>query len=118
MRYRQQLEEAEARFAQSLLREAEAAEARRIAEEQRRLEEEHRQAEERARREEEERRVREALELRERLRDEEQLTSNNIRRLTRPCPECEVPIEKNEGCDHMICLMCGIDFSWSGARWY
>lgn len=95
-RYRQQLAEAEARFTQSLLREEEAAEARRIAEEQRRLEE-RRQAEERARREEEEKRAREALELQARLRNEEQQTRNVFRRLTKPCPGCRVPIEKNQG---------------------
>ncbi|KAI6080352.1 hypothetical protein F4821DRAFT_276212 [Hypoxylon rubiginosum] len=108
-RYRQQLAEAEARFTQSLLREEEAAEARRIAEEQRRLEE-RRQAEERARREEEEKRAREALELQARLRNEEQQTRNVFRRLTKPCPGCRVPIEKNQGC-------CGTDFSWNGAHW-
>jgi len=31
------------------------------------------------------------------------------------CPNCFVPIEKNEGCDHMHCLVCGTDFSWRNA---
>jgi hypothetical protein len=32
---------------------------------------------------------------------------------TRKCPRCKVPIEKNRGCNHMICLHCGTDFCWS-----
>ena len=28
------------------------------------------------------------------------------------CPGCQVPIEKNEGCDHMHCVLCGMHFSW------
>ncbi|KAI1773098.1 hypothetical protein F4818DRAFT_443461 [Hypoxylon cercidicola] len=115
-RYRQQLHEAEERFAQSLLREAAAEQARRMAE-QRRREEEQRQAEERARREEEERMAREALEHQTRLRKEEEETNRVFYGLTKPCPECRVPIEKNQGCDHMICLRCGRHFSWMGAHW-
>jgi hypothetical protein len=30
----------------------------------------------------------------------------------RLCPGCQVPIEKNEGCDHMHCAVCGLHFSW------
>eukprot|EP00934_Nitzschia_sp_Nitz4_P004865 Nitzschia sp. Nitz4//scaffold44_size153857//115497//119767//NITZ4_002740-RA/size153857-augustus-gene-0.10-mRNA-1//1//CDS//3329552214//4855//frame0 len=33
---------------------------------------------------------------------------------TRPCPQCKVPIEKNEGCNHMICFnpACRHEFCW------
>ena len=33
---------------------------------------------------------------------------------TRPCPECNVPIEKNEGCNHMTCTnpSCCHEFCW------
>jgi hypothetical protein len=33
---------------------------------------------------------------------------------TRPCPECSVPIEKNEGCNHMTCTnpACCHEFCW------
>jgi len=31
------------------------------------------------------------------------------------CPNCFVPIEKNDGCDHMHCTVCGSDFSWRNA---
>ena len=33
----------------------------------------------------------------------------------RLCPGCQVPIEKNEGCDHMHCAFCGLHFSWRQA---
>jgi hypothetical protein len=35
---------------------------------------------------------------------------------TKPCPECNVKIEKNDGCDHMTCRRgvggCGHEFCW------
>jgi len=31
------------------------------------------------------------------------------------CPGCQVPIEKNDGCDHMHCVICGRHFSWRSA---
>jgi len=42
-----------------------------------------------------------------------QTIERNLRRLhIRYCPGCQVPIEKNEGCDHMRCALCGLSFSW------
>jgi len=32
---------------------------------------------------------------------------------TKRCPGCLVEIEKNGGCDHMICKKCSLHFSWS-----
>eukprot|EP00746_Dinoflagellata_sp_MGD_P164810 gnl/MRDRNA2_/MRDRNA2_93694_c0_seq1.p1 gnl/MRDRNA2_/MRDRNA2_93694_c0~~gnl/MRDRNA2_/MRDRNA2_93694_c0_seq1.p1 ORF type:complete len:700 (+),score=116.74 gnl/MRDRNA2_/MRDRNA2_93694_c0_seq1:293-2101(+) len=29
------------------------------------------------------------------------------------CPQCWVPIEKNGGCSHMRCRICGYDFCWT-----
>ena len=31
---------------------------------------------------------------------------------TRPCPACKAPIEKNKGCNHMICPGCKHEFCW------
>lgn len=31
---------------------------------------------------------------------------------TKPCPACKVPIEKNNGCNHMHCTLCGVHFCW------
>ena len=28
------------------------------------------------------------------------------------CPKCKYPIEKNGGCPHMSCGMCGTSFCW------
>ena len=41
-----------------------------------------------------------------------------IENSTRLCPNlrCQVPIEKNMGCDHMICTHCKLSFNWSDAQ--
>jgi len=31
---------------------------------------------------------------------------------SKPCPNCAVPIEKNEGCNHMRCFRCTHEFCW------
>jgi E3 ubiquitin-protein ligase RNF14 len=38
-----------------------------------------------------------------------------IENSTRLCPNthCQVPIEKNQGCDHMYCIRCKTRFNWS-----
>jgi hypothetical protein len=41
-----------------------------------------------------------------------------IKRFTLQCPGCNVPIEKNGGCDEMICSQCQIHFYWSKASRY
>eukprot|EP00122_Pirum_gemmata_P002336 Pgem_evm1s2106 len=30
----------------------------------------------------------------------------------RTCPNCKVPIQRNKGCDHMVCVMCKTDFCY------
>jgi hypothetical protein len=32
---------------------------------------------------------------------------------TKQCPKCHFRIEKNDGCDHMICIKCQYEFCWS-----
>ena len=39
-----------------------------------------------------------------------------IRRFATRCPGCQVPIEKNGGCDEMLCVHCQTHFYWSKAR--
>jgi E3 ubiquitin-protein ligase RNF14 len=31
---------------------------------------------------------------------------------TKSCPKCNIPIEKNDGCDHMTCGKCKHEFCW------
>lgn len=40
-----------------------------------------------------------------------------IEKCTKPCPSCNVRIEKNGGCQHMNCRQCQIHFCWT-CGWY
>jgi ariadne-1 len=35
-----------------------------------------------------------------------------VKKNAKPCPGCNVPIEKNQGCNHMKCSQCNFDFCW------
>lgn len=35
-----------------------------------------------------------------------------LRKDTKPCPECKIPIHKIEGCDVMFCVSCHVSFGW------
>ncbi len=41
-----------------------------------------------------------------------------IKRFTLPCPGCHVPIEKDGGCNQMICSRCQLHFYWTQAKRY
>ncbi|KAL7632109.1 UNVERIFIED_CONTAM: hypothetical protein RMT77_017581 [Armadillidium vulgare] len=60
--------------------------------------------------------------------DDDSETSNWIAANTKECPKCKVTIEKDGGCNHMVCksLSCKADFCWvclgpwepHGSSWY
>lgn len=35
-----------------------------------------------------------------------------VQKNSKPCPSCQVPIEKSEGCNHMTCSRCSANFCW------
>jgi len=39
-------------------------------------------------------------------------TANWILANTKPCPKCSSRIEKNQGCNHMVCQQCKYEFCW------
>eukprot|EP00908_Phaeocystis_cordata_P016491 Transcript_27751.p1 GENE.Transcript_27751~~Transcript_27751.p1 ORF type:complete len:243 (+),score=32.20 Transcript_27751:56-730(+) len=46
----------------------------------------------------------------------DELGGEVIRQLdVRACPHCSAPVEKNGGCDHMVCRVCRKDFWWGRA---
>eukprot|EP01103_Thecamoeba_quadrilineata_P007897 TRINITY_DN1771_c0_g1_i1.p1 TRINITY_DN1771_c0_g1~~TRINITY_DN1771_c0_g1_i1.p1 ORF type:complete len:679 (+),score=104.89 TRINITY_DN1771_c0_g1_i1:37-2037(+) len=43
---------------------------------------------------------------------DDRLNDAFITSVSRPCPSCKVPIEKNHGCNHMTCTKCQYHFCW------
>jgi len=58
--------------------------------------------------------------------DDDSETSNWIAANTKECPKCRATIEKDGGCNHMVCKKCRFDFCWvclgpwepHGSSWY
>jgi len=42
----------------------------------------------------------------------DEMSASLISNITKPCPNCNVPIQKNEGCAHMVCTSCSQDWCW------
>lgn len=41
-----------------------------------------------------------------------------IKESTKPCPQCCAPVQKNGGCSHMRCPLCGAEWCWiCGTPW-
>jgi hypothetical protein len=51
-----------------------------------------------------------------RVRVEERASTITIGQITKKCPSCKLPTEKNGGCNHMTCYRCGIDWCWLCGR--
>ncbi|KAH0020868.1 hypothetical protein KCU78_g6320, partial [Aureobasidium melanogenum] len=50
--------------------------------------------------------------VRRRLHAENERSQQEVKKLSKPCPGCRVPIQKNRGCDHMRCSRCRHEFCW------
>lgn len=48
--------------------------------------------------------------------EKDSLSKKCILDIGKHCPNCQMIIEKNGGCDHMYCTNCNTHFNWSAAR--
>lgn len=51
--------------------------------------------------------------------DKETESEALVRRMklvTKKCPACGIPCEKDEACNHCTCLNCGVEFNWAQER--
>lgn len=40
------------------------------------------------------------------------LSDEWLKKFTKPCPKCSVPVQKNDGCNHVNCSRCGCHFCY------
>ncbi|OQR83287.1 RING-finger-containing E3 ubiquitin ligase [Achlya hypogyna] len=52
------------------------------------------------------------LEYEAKMRAEEKVNQAKISQISKPCPGCKSPVEKNGGCNQMKCVTCGVHFCW------
>ena len=45
-------------------------------------------------------------------------SENFIKKISKPCPSCKAPIEKNGGCRHMTCRACKKQWCWDCSQSY
>jgi E3 ubiquitin-protein ligase RNF14 len=48
---------------------------------------------------------------------EEKASFDYIRKHTSPCPTCQVPVQKQAGCNHMTCFQCRTHFCYLCSSW-
>ncbi|KDO22412.1 hypothetical protein SPRG_11364 [Saprolegnia parasitica CBS 223.65] len=52
------------------------------------------------------------LEYEAKMRAEDKVNQAKISQISKPCPGCKSPVEKNGGCNQMKCVTCGVHFCW------
>ncbi|OQR96619.1 RING-finger-containing E3 ubiquitin ligase, partial [Thraustotheca clavata] len=52
------------------------------------------------------------IEYEVKMRAEEKINQAKISQISKPCPGCKNPVEKNGGCNQMKCIQCGCHFCW------
>jgi len=52
------------------------------------------------------------IELQQLLDEQEKATESWKVSYAKPCPKCKSPIQKNGGCDHMVCYNCKYEFCY------
>jgi hypothetical protein len=43
-------------------------------------------------------------------------TNQTLKKITKPCPKCAVPIQKIDGCNQMWCTQCNTAFDWTSGK--
>ena len=48
----------------------------------------------------------------QRMRAVERASASTVKRISKPCPKCKAPIEKDGGCNHISCVSCRYEWCW------